>query len=263
LTSMGSGSFVDLFRGDSPRVKDQPVIVKRLQEEYLDNDIVLKRFELEFSVLKELAKRTDQFLLNPQRGDHDEVPFMAYTYRPGVTLISLLQNYRAHDFSLSRCVTLMQELLKALSDLHRKDSAIVHSDISPENLLVHENQLTLIDFGCAQRVDDNQLASAWMGKPSYLSPEQARGQHWGVASDIYQAGVVFFELLTGTRWNQGHNPGERIAISSNPKALQERITEVPVKARPLLRTMLATEPSERPASAALCLKRMGYIVAQL
>jgi len=165
-------------------------------------------------------------------------------------------------YSPLSCCRLIEQVLAALNVLHDREEPIVHSDLSPENLIVSGDQVFLIDMGCAQRLNSTSpTASRWVGKPSYLSPEQARGEDWSIQSDIFQAGIVFYELLTGKRWNTGADAAKKKTFACDPPLTN--FAPLPVEVRPVLRSMLKTEPIHRIHSTSLCLRRLQYASAAL
>ena len=106
---------------------------------------------------------------------------------------------RNASFELGQIVAIMSQLLLALEFAHER--GIVHRDIKPANLiLTSEGVLKVADFGIA-RIDMSNLTSTGMvmGTPSYMSPEQCRGIGIDRRSDLFSAGVVFYELITGEK----------------------------------------------------------------
>jgi serine/threonine-protein kinase len=94
----------------------------------------------------------------------------------------------------------------ALALAHAHERGVVHRDIKPSNLIVtKEAQLKVADFGVA-RIDTSNLTTAGMviGTPSYMSPEQCRGLETDARSDLFSAGVVLYELLTGVKPFRGN-----------------------------------------------------------
>jgi len=237
------------------------LLFKILTAKYSKNKVVKERFEKEFEVLKELNSSGSFFPRNPLRGSYAGSTYLAYEYIAGDTLISLFKNQESAFSDIHYCCAVLKDLLTAINVLHSRPCSIVHSDISPENVLLHDGKLYLIDMGCAQNLIDGRLAEKWIGKPSYLSPEQARGENWDQKSDLYQAGIVFYEMLTGERWNRGTTQKEKIVFASNPE--NTHYSSIPVKLRPLLRAMLSVDRSKRIDTAALCLRRLQFAITAL
>lgn len=262
LLNMTSGSFVEIYKGISQKGNSEKLLlVKILATKYRQNKVVIARFKKEFEILQELSSSTTFFPGNPVRGKYAGAAYLAYDFIAGDTLVSQLKNWDPAIFDIHYCCAIMRNLLTAIDVLHKRTYSIVHSDISPENILLCDGQLYLIDMGCSQHLSGDRLAEKWVGKPSYLSPEQARGESWDQKSDLYQAGIVFYELLTGQRWNRGATQKEKIVFASNPDITD--YSKISVKLRPLLRAMLNVDRAKRIDSASLCLRRLQFALATL
>jgi len=140
---------------------------------------------------------------------------------------------------------LMREIAGALGVLHA--AGILHRDLKPTNVLFRDDgSLVLIDFGLAKQVAleaEVTGAGAIFGTPYYMSPEQGHGQPVDLRGDIYSLGVIFFEMLTGSKLYDGDT-----AMSVIVKHRQAAIPALPTSLRefdPLIQRMLAKEPSER------------------
>lgn len=126
------------------------------------------------------------------------LPYIVMEYVEGETLRSILSREgRLHPDEAAR---ITQGVLGALSYSHRM--GIVHRDIKPGNvMLTRTGQIKVMDFGIARAVADSEATrtqtQAVMGTAQYLSPEQAQGQPVDARSDLYSAGCLLFELLTG------------------------------------------------------------------
>jgi len=121
-------------------------------------------------------------------------------------------------------------MLSGLSYAHRrkdkgKDLGIVHRDISPQNVLVsYEGEVKITDFGIAKAATQSHdtRVGVLKGKVSYMSPEQARGLPLDQRSDIFSAGVVFYELLTGKKLFRGDTD-----IATLEKVREARVEPLP------------------------------------
>ncbi|MCK6546712.1 protein kinase, partial [Myxococcota bacterium] len=156
-------------------------------------------------------------------GEIDRQVFIAMEYIRGRDLAAVLSNtYRRKEklpVPLALCIA--TEFMTGLDYAHRVRSAegqplgIIHRDISPQNILIsYEGEVKVTDFGIA-RVAENegfQLPGNLHGKFGYMSPEQVLGQEIDQRSDIFSAGVVLYEMLTGQRLFRGREHKDTIKM---------------------------------------------------
>lgn len=142
---------------------------------------------------------------------------------------------------------LIRQMLTALRAVH--DAGVVHRDVKPANLLLDATgtdrpHLWLTDFGVAVSVDAPRLTSlsVVMGTPGYLAPEQLRGADPDPRSDLYAAGMVAFQMVTGHR-PRPHMRSERLDLPPRPDGVPESLWD-------LLIRLADPDPSGRPQSAA-------------
>src|SRR5690606_8623924 len=116
----------------------------------------------------------------------------------------------------------------------------IHCDVKPGNVMVEDNgSIYLTDFGVARHAESTTTTFGSAGTPSYMAPEQIRGEAVSPATDLYALGVVLFEMLTGQRpfrgdsndSSKGLTAGERIRIAHlkqqppNPRSLNPKLPE--------------------------------------
>ncbi|MCG2804543.1 Stk1 family PASTA domain-containing Ser/Thr kinase [Propionicimonas sp.] len=135
------------------------------------------------------------------------VPFIVMELVHGSTLRDLLRTGR--QIQPTKALTFTQGVLDALGYSHK--AGIIHRDIKPANvMLTPEGVVKVMDFGIARAVSDTSATmtqtAAVIGTAQYLSPEQARGETVDARSDIYSAGCLLYELLTGRPPFQGDSP---------------------------------------------------------
>jgi beta-lactam-binding protein with PASTA domain/predicted Ser/Thr protein kinase len=126
------------------------------------------------------------------------LPYIVMEYVEGRTLRELLQD--GHPLDVDTALDVTARVLSALEYSHR--GGIVHRDIKPANVMVTPNgDVKVMDFGIARAMSDASSAmtqtQAVIGTAQYLSPEQARGETVDARSDLYSAGCLLYELLTG------------------------------------------------------------------
>ncbi len=130
-------------------------------------------------------------------GETDTVTYIAMEFVEGTGLNSFLVPNVPMD--LNACVTCMTQLLRALEYAHSR--GVVHRDIKPANILITAAaQVKVTDFGIA-KIESSTLTQmgAVIGTPSYMSPEQFRGESVDGRSDLFAAGIVLYQMLTGVR----------------------------------------------------------------
>lgn len=142
--------------------------------------------------------------------------YIAMEYVMGKDLRSVLQHTHSvnRPLSTSQCLLIASKILAGLDYSHRKkdlsgnDLNIVHRDINPQNVLVsYEGEVKLVDFGIAKAASQSSETQAGFikGKLAYMAPEQAWGKRVDCRTDIFAAGIILYEMLTGCRLFKGEN----------------------------------------------------------
>lgn len=127
-------------------------------------------------------------------GEHENKPYLVYEYIPGKTLKSIIAD--SPKMKSLEAVRLISQLLQGLSFAHKHN--IVHRDINPSNILIDDkHNLKIMDFGIAQPVGTETSANEIAGTINYLAPELIKGESISASVDIFSAGLILFELLTG------------------------------------------------------------------
>ena len=130
-------------------------------------------------------------------GEHDGAPYIAMDLMTGEELSRSLES--GARMALPQVVRIMEQLLSALSYAH--DAGIVHRDIKPSNIFVlRDGTIKVVDFGLARLEASNLTETGTLlGTPAYMSPEQFLGLPADARSDLFSAGVILYQMLTGDR----------------------------------------------------------------
>lgn len=184
-------------------------------------------------------------------GEVDGVAYIALEYVDGGSLADRLGGGGPRDIgSISEALTWFAQLLDALAYAH--ELGVIHRDIKPANLLIGaRGECKIADFGIAQ-IDTGRLTAVGMmiGTPSYMSPEQYIGRDIDARSDLFSAGVVLYEMVTGRCPFVG-NAAEIMhqVLEKMPPAVSSIVDGLPRALDRMLANALAKRPEDRYASA--------------
>ncbi len=191
----------------------------------------------------------------------DGRPALLYRYVPGLPLHRFAAAGGGRLAPLT-AIEIGVALLNVLCRLHQHPQAVVHGDLTAENLILDRgHRVWVVDFGSARSVDDAAPPGPPAVKPRWLSPEQARGEPWAPASDLYQAGLVLYRLLAGRHANPGQTPAQARVMAANPPALDLRGIHPALRA--FLARTLDPRPERRWSSARACRDALQWLHAEL
>ena len=249
---LGRGAMGVIYRAHDPDI-DRVVAIKLIQADLLDGAEragYVARFRREAQAAGRCMH--PNIVTIHDFAMHEGNPFLAMEFVDGVTLAQSLQH--TPRFDPADAVFVVLQVLAALGAAHAM--GIVHRDIKPANImLVRGSHVKVADFGISrlETVAATQ-EGAIVGTPSYMSPEQARGEPVDLRSDLFSTGVLLFELLSGAKpfpgssfaavWNALLCP-DPVDLSAIPPALQ------PVLARSLAKPAEARFGSADAMAAAL------------
>ncbi len=199
LRVLGKGAMGLVYEGRDPNL-DRRVAIKTIKVENLSEEAAAE-YEVRFRTEARSAARLQHpNIVSVYDSDRDgDVAFLVMEFIQGDDLKQHLDQGERH--TLEQTLAIMSDLLAALDYAHRQN--IVHRDIKPANLLIEANgRVKLTDFGVA-RIQDSGDATrtqgSMVGTLKYMSPEQVQGQPIDSRADLFAAGVVLYQLLTGKR----------------------------------------------------------------
>src|SRR5258708_5365299 len=213
LSHLACGGMAELYiaRQESVGGFEKNVVVKLLQGRYAANPRVVSMFLDEARLA---AKLNHPSIVHVYDVAEDEgMKYIAMEYIHGETVTEIvLRGQAAQNFlPLQHAVHIISQTAAGLAYAHGHRDAegkllrIVHRDVSPSNVLVsYEGQTKIVDFGIA-RIQDQIREESGMrpGKPSYMSPEQVRGEGADFRSDIFSLGIILYEITVGQRLFRG------------------------------------------------------------
>jgi serine/threonine-protein kinase len=175
-------------------------------------------------------------------GETDETAYIVMEFIEGQSLKQMLD--ARERFPVAETVRIMEQMLAGLQFSH--DSGVVHRDIKPGNVMIAKGgRVKLADFGIA-RIESSVMTQdgTMLGTPAYMSPEQLMALTVDARSDLYSAGVVLYQLLTGERPFEG---GLTAIIHKALNTVPPRPSEIAVTAPPSLDAVVARAMAKRPA----------------
>ena len=198
------------------------------------------------------------------QGRDGPYPYLAMEYLPGRTLRDLLGE--RGWFPPREALAIMVPLLSGLAAAHT--AGIVHRDVKPENVLIApDGHLKVVDFGLARAlsVSSQTRTGVIIGTVAYLAPEQVTGTSADARTDVYAAGIVLFELLTGVKPHTGDGP-LAVAykhVNETVPAPSRFVQGIPPEVDRLVLQATSRDPRGRPADAADFLRLVYDVVRGL
>jgi eukaryotic-like serine/threonine-protein kinase len=245
---LGKGAMGLVYDGHDPKL-DRRVAIKTILTRTLD-EATAKHYSMRFQrEVRAVARLNHRNIVQVYDfGNEGELAYIVMEYIKGRELKDAFD--AKERFDLGKIFRLMTELLDALECAH--EAGIIHRDVKPANVMVDAaGHAKLTDFGVARFTEpDGEQAEATragtiIGTPSYMSPEQIQGQPLDRRTDIFSAGVLFYQLLTGQKPFEGTQWALAKKIIQDDPVWPSALVQIPAAIDRVVARAMAKLPDKR------------------
>lgn len=248
LSHIADGGMASVYLGLDERL-DRRVAIKIMRAGLAQDDAFVSRFRREARAAARLSH--PHVVQVHDQGEDDGDMFLVMEYAAGRTLREVIGQQGA--LPVREALRVFDAMLQALDAAHR--AGLIHRDVKPENVLVGEDgTVKVADFGLVRAITSTTTTNqsgVLLGTVAYLSPEQVERGVADARSDVYAAGLVLFEMLTGEKAFAGETPihvAYQHVHGAVPVA-SDRVSTVPQELDRLIALATARDPRARPATA--------------
>jgi serine/threonine-protein kinase len=248
---LGKGAMGLVYDGVDPQL-NRRVAIKTIITKNLD-EATAKHYTMRFKKeVRAVAKVNHPNIVQVYDfGSEGDLAFIVMEYIQGRELKDALD--KKERFDLRAMFQMMAQLLGALDQAHA--AGVIHRDIKPANVMLDaKGNVKLADFGVARMEDpdaggEKTRVGMVIGTPAYMSPEQTQGQPIDHRTDIFSAGILFYQILTGSKPFDGTGFALQKKIIQDDPVWPSTILEVPNTFDRVVAKALAKEPEHRYQSA--------------
>jgi eukaryotic-like serine/threonine-protein kinase len=239
---------------------DRKVALKAIHPHLSNDPSFQEKFVLEAKIAANLSHPN---LVNVfDQGSDGSTTYLVMEYVPGITLRDALKEYG--PLPPLRALEMLAQILAGLAAAHK--AGILHRDLKPDNvLLADDGRVKLGDFGLARAISNHTSSGELVGTVAYLSPELVTRGVADARSDVYAAGILLYELLTGNQPFEGEQ-AVQVAYqhaNSTVPAPSLAVAEVPAAIDRLVFWATAKNASDRPDDAGALLTVVTKLIADL
>ncbi len=252
VSRIAHGGMATVYLATDTRL-DREVALKVMHADLARDDEFVDRF---IGEAKSVARLSHQNIVAVyDQGSDGQSLYLAMEYVPGATLRALLRE--RHWLPWPDALALMDPILAALAAAHQ--AGIVHRDVKPENVLIApDGRVKVVDFGLARAsaAVGNTRAGVIIGSVAYIAPEQVSGAPTDARTDVYSAGIMLFEMLTGRQPYGGETPlaVAYAHVNSDVPPVASLVGGIPPALDQLVRAATSRDPQWRPANADVFLR---------
>ncbi len=259
IERIGVGGMAMVYKARCHRL-NRLVAIKILREDLAQDGEFRRRFHDESKAVAMLSHPNIVAVYDVNRSSVSE--YIVMELIDGITLKQYI-NKKDGVINWREALHFMIQIIKALGHAHSR--GIIHRDIKPHNIMVlRDGSVKVADFGIARLIGGNQstLTQEALGSVHYISPEQAKGSHIDARSDLYSAGVVLYEMITGRLPFEGDSPVSVAIqhINSIPLNPRELNPELPEALEAITMKAMASKIENRYLSADEMLESLDHIL---
>jgi len=265
VARVGTGGMGAVFEAKHP-VIGKRVAIKVLHPAFAQDSKTLERFVNEARVVNAIGHPAIVDIFSFGKTE-EGMPYFVMEFLRGHSVHDVLE--KEGVLSIGRAIELCCQLFEVLAKAHAV--GVVHRDLKPQNLFIEEGpngtRLRVLDFGIAKsmtpELGQQLTGSAILGTPGYMAPEQINSEPIGPRTDLYAAGAVLFEMVTGRAVFSGSNVGQLLLKALHddaPRATSVR-PELPPPLDAFIARLLSRAPEGRPASASAALEELKRLQA--
>ena len=248
LELVGTGGMAKVYKARCHRL-NRLVAIKILREDLAQDAEFRRRFHDESQAIAMLSHPNIVAVYDVSRSS--ELEYIVMELIDGITLKQYMQR-KGNKLNWREALHFIIQITKGLSHAHGR--GIIHRDIKPHNIMVlRDGSVKVSDFGIARVASGGHstLTQEALGSVHYISPEQARGSHIDSRSDLYSAGVVLYEMITGRLPFEGDTPVSVAIqhINSIPLSPRELDASIPEALEAITMKAMAPNPDDRYLSA--------------
>ena len=248
VSRLGRGGMGAVYEGYDPAL-DRQVAIKTLTADVIADRDSRSRFEREAKAAAKLQHANIVTVYELGNFGGTENPYIVMEYLEGTDVSTLIGH---HGMPIADALDITIQLCRALDFAHQ--NGVVHRDVKPANLRYLDNgQIKIMDFGIARVEGGHQITKSgvMIGTLHYMSPEQIRGQKLDGRTDIFSAGCILYELLTGERPFPGESATSVLynIVNENPAPIVKKNPDLPMEVQDVLDRAMAKDPADRYATA--------------